>query len=229
MTGRVTISDVASAAGVSTASVSRVLNDKPDVTSDLRDRVLTTIERLGYRPNAVARGLRSRRSRTIGILTGDIDGIFTGPMMRGVEDAAATEGVGVFLCNSYGDVEREREHLRRLLDLQVDGVILMSGSGLRSRAAPALPLGHVPYVYLYQDTSDTTVPCIKADETGGARLAVDHLTSLGRRRIGFINGPAAWHAPHERLEGFMQGLEAAGVPYNAATSRFARDWQPEAG
>jgi LacI family transcriptional regulator len=227
--GRVTISDVARAAGVSTATVSRVLNDKPDVRPEVRDRVLSTIERLNYRPNAVARGLRSRRSKTIAILTGDIEGLFTGPMMRGVEDAAATEGVGVFLCNSYGEVEREREHLRRLLDLQVDGVIMMSGSGVRNRSAPALPLGSTPYVFCYDDTDDLSVPSIHADERGGARLAVEHLAAIGRTAIGIINGPAEWKAPHERLAGFREGLAEAQLPYLAAASVFAPSWQPEDG
>ncbi len=228
-TSRVTISDVARAAGVSTATVSRVLNDKPDVKSAVRDRVMTTIDRLNYRPSAVARGLRSRRSQTIAIVTGDIDGVFSGPMMRGVEEAAAADGVGVFLCNSYGEIERERQHLRRLLDLHVDGVILMSGSGLRNRSAPALALGSVPYVFCYDDTDDHSVPSIHADERAGARLAVDHLVAGGRRRIGFVNGPITWRAPHERLAGFREGLAAADLPYDRATALFCPSWEPEAG
>jgi LacI family transcriptional regulator len=226
---RATISDVARAAAVSTATVSRVLNDKPEVKPDVRERVLSTIERLGYRPNAVARGLRSSRTRTVAILTGDIEGVFTGAMMRGVEAAAAMEGVGVFLCNSYGEVEREREHLRRLLDLQVDGVIMMSGSGVRSRSVPALPLGPTPYVFCYDDTDDLSVPSIRADERGGAWLAVEHLASVGRRRIGFVNGPASWKVPHERLTGFREGLDAAGLPFLPGASVFAPSWEPEDG
>src|SRR5690349_20683131 len=136
---RITMRDVASVAWVSTATVSKVLNERPDVGDEVRKRVLDTIARLGYRPNAVARGLRSRHTDTIAILTDDLEGIFTTALMRGVEDAASDYNTSVLLANSYGDPEKERTHLRRLLDRQVDGLIIMSGNRVRPRSGPALP------------------------------------------------------------------------------------------
>jgi len=227
--GRVTIRDVAGAAQVSTATVSKVLNHRPDVGPVVRQRVLDTIDRLGYRPSATARSLRVRRSDTIAIITDDLEGIFTSAMMRGVDDAASAFDVSVFLCNSYGDPERERGHLLRLLDKQVDGVIFMSGNRVRRRSAPAVALGDVPHIFLYEYSDDEATPCVLPDDEQGARLAVDHLLAAGARRIGFINGPIGWDASHDRLRGYQQTLRQQTVPVDPALTVFADSWNPEEG
>ncbi|WP_433222221.1 LacI family DNA-binding transcriptional regulator [Dactylosporangium sp. CS-047395] len=227
--GRVTMRDVASVAGVSTATVSKVLNDRPDVGPEVRQRVLDTIGRLGYRVNAVARGLRARTTDTIAILTDDLEGIFTTALMRGVEEAASDYDVSVLLANSYGDPEKERKHLRRLLDRQVDGLIIMSGNRVRPRSGPALPLPDTPYVFLYEYGMAEPVPSILPDDRGGAALAARHLLDLGRRRIAFINGPASWEATADRLDGFTAALRAAGQDPDPALVRHAASWSPEDG
>ncbi|WP_433364253.1 LacI family DNA-binding transcriptional regulator [Actinoplanes sp. CA-142083] len=226
---RVTIRDVARAAGVSTATVSKVLNERPDVGDEVRRRVHETITRLGYRPNAVARGLRALHTNTIAILTDDLEGIFTNALMRGVEDAASAYDVSVLLANSYGDPERERTHLRRLLDRQVDGLIIMSGNRVRSRSGPALPLPGVPYVFLYEYGTSEPVPSVLPDDRGGAVLAAQHLIDIGRRRVAFINGPASWDATGERLEGLRATMEAAGRHLDPALVRHSPSWSPEDG
>ncbi|UWZ57061.1 LacI family DNA-binding transcriptional regulator [Dactylosporangium aurantiacum] len=224
-----TMRDVATVAGVSTATVSKVLNDRPDVGAEVRQRVLETITRLGYRPNAVARGLRSRHTDTIAILTDDLEGIFTNALMRGVEDAASEYDVSVLLANSYGDPEKERKHLRRLIDRQVDGLIIMSGNRVRPRPGPALPLPGTPYVFLYEYGTSEPVPSVLPDDRGGAVLAARHLTGLGRRRIGFINGPASWDATRDRLEGLTVTVHEAGLTLDPALVRHAPSWSPEDG
>nr|BFE57717.1 LacI family DNA-binding transcriptional regulator [Dactylosporangium thailandense] len=227
--GRVTMRDVASVAGVSTATVSKVLNDRPDVGPEVRQRVLDTIGRLGYRVNAVARGLRARTTDTIAILTDDLEGIFTTTLMRGVEEAASEYDVSVLLANSYGDPEKERKHLRRLLDRQVDGLIIMSGNRVRPRSGPALPMPDTPYVFLYEYGMAEPVPSILPDDRGGAALAARHLLDLGRRRIGFINGPASWEATADRLDGFTATLREAGAEPDPLLIRHAASWSPEDG
>ncbi len=226
---RVTMRDVASVAGVSTATVSKVLNERPDVGPEVRRRVLETITRLGYRPNTVARGLRSRHTDTIAILTDDLEGIFTNALMRGVEDAASAYDVSVLLANSYGDPEKERKHLRRLIDRQVDGLIIMSGNRVRPRSGPALPLPGTPYVFLYEYGTNEPVPSVLPDDRGGAVQATQHLIDIGRRRIGFINGPASWEATRDRLDGLTATMRAAGLPLEAAFVRHAPSWSPEDG
>ncbi|MBU2663942.1 LacI family transcriptional regulator [Actinoplanes bogorensis] len=229
MSERVTMRDVAAIAGVSSATVSKVINERPDVGAEVRARVLETIARLGYRPNAVARGLRARHTDTIAILTDDLEGIFTNALMRGVEDAASAYDVSVLLANSYGDPEKERRHLRRLLDRQVDGLIIMSGNRVRPRSGPALPLPGTPYVFLYEYGAAEPVPSILPDDRSGAELAARHLIGIGRRRIAFLNGPASWDATRERLDGFTATIREAGLPLEPGLVQHASSWSPEDG
>jgi LacI family transcriptional regulator len=107
------IRDVALRAGVSPSTVSKALNGAPHVTAETRARVLEAATVLGYRPNSIARSLKTKRTRTIGLVTDDLGDAFTMPMMRGVEIAASEAGVSVFLCNSYGERDGERHSYRR--------------------------------------------------------------------------------------------------------------------
>lgn len=226
--GGTTISDVAKLAGVSPATVSKVMNNAPDVATLTRQRVMDAVGKLDFRPNNVARSLRVKHTRTLGLVTDDIEGVFTTSLARGVEEAASIAGFSVFLCNSFSEAARERAHLEVLLDKQVDGVILLSGYRVRERGAPALPLGQVPVVYLYQYTHDLPVPCVLPDDRGGAELGVNHLLGLGRRRIALINGPPRYEATSQRLDGYRHALEAAGVVFDASLVR-AGSWHEDSG
>lgn len=225
---RVTLKDVAIASGVTTSTVSKVVNQRTDVGPEVRQRVLETITRLGFHPNSVARGLRTQRSDTLAIVTDDLEGIFTNAMMRGVEDAASRAGFGVFLCNSYGNQDRERLQLQRLLDKQVDALIFMSGNRVGGRPEPALPLHGTPFVYLYE-YGDAEVPTVLPDDTGGAALAADHLVHSGATEIAFINGPPEWEATGDRLRGFADQLAAHHLPLQPDHLRSARSWSAEEG
>lgn len=208
------IRDVALRAGVSLSTVSKALNGAPHVTPETRSRVLEAAAALGYRPNSIARSLKTKRTRTIGLVTDDLGDAFTMPMMRGVEIAASEAEVSVFLCNSYGERDGERVHLEALLDKQVDAIILMSGYRVRERAAPARALAGLPVVYLYQYTSEVQVPCIVPDDAGGGALAAEHLLELGHRRVAMINGPQHFQAARDRVAGFASALERAAVPWS---------------
>ena len=228
-TRRVTIHTVAKVAGVSSATVSNVLNDAPHVSQAMRQRVLSVVETLNFRPNSVARSLKTKSTATIGLVTNDIDGVFTMPMMRGVEEAVSAEGLSVLLCNAYGGAQREREHLTLLLNKQVDGIILMNGNRIHERGLPALPLGDVPVVYLFQYTHDLPIPCVVPDNFGGGVLGTQHLISLGRRRIALINGPAHhYDATYLRLGGYKQALQEAGLAVDPALLRVG-DWHERSG
>ena len=225
---RVTIRDVAQLADVSPATVSKVMNGAPHVSRSAQERVLAAISKLGYRPNSVARSLKLKSTATIGLVTDDLEGVFTMSMMRGVEEAVSAEGFSVFLCNSYGESARERQHLEVLVNKQVDGVILMSGYKVRNRAAPALPLKDIPVVYLYQYTRELSAPCVLPDDFGGAALGTEHLISSGRCRIALLNGPYRYEATLSRLAGYRGALEAAGLPFNPALVRVA-EWNESSG
>jgi LacI family transcriptional regulator len=224
----VTIRDVAQLANVSPATVSKVLNDAPYVSESARERVLSAVSKLNFRPNVIARSLKKSQTATIGLLTDDLEGVFTTSMMRGVEEVASAQGFSVFLCNSYGQMESEKAHLEVLLAKQVEGIILLSGYRVRQRGAPGLLLGNVPVVYLYQYTRDIAAPCIIPDDVGGGRIATEHLIAAGRTRIGLINGPAHYEATHQRAEGYQQALAAAGLPFDPALVRVGK-WHENSG
>ncbi|MBK8022679.1 MAG: LacI family DNA-binding transcriptional regulator [Chloroflexi bacterium] len=224
----VTIRDVARLAGVSPATVSKVMNNAPYVSEEKRVLVRAAADKLNFRPNSIARSLKMSRTATLGLITDDLEGVFTMSMMRGVEDVVSAQGFSVFLCNSYGDPARERMHLQVLIDKKVDGIILLSGYRVRQRGAPALPLGDVPVVYLYQYTDDTPVHSVIPDDFGGAALGAHHLLSLGKRRIAIINGPGHYEATRHRLAGVQHALEIAGVPFDPALVR-AGKWYESSG
>jgi LacI family transcriptional regulator len=123
---------------------------------------------------------------------------------------------------------RERVHLEVLIDKKVDGVILLSGYRVRSRGAPALPLGKTPVVYVYQYTHDVPVPCIVPDDFGGAVSGMRHLLDLGRRRIGVINGPTHYEAAQLRLAGVQHALQEAGLPFDPGLVRTGK-WYESSG
>ena len=225
---RITIRDVAQLADVSPATVSKVMNGAPHVSRSAQERVLAAISKLNYRPNSVARSLKLKSTATIGLVTDDLEGVFTMSMMRGVEEAVSAQGFSVFLCNSYGEPARERQHLEVLLNKQVDGIILMSGYKVRNRAAPALPLKDIPVVYLYQYTREVPAPCVLPDDFGGAALGTHHLIAKGRRRVALLNGPYRYEATLVRLAGYRQALEDARLPFDPALVRVA-EWNESSG
>jgi len=224
----VTIRDVAQLANVSPATVSKVLNGGPYVSKAARQRVLDAIEKLNYRPNTIARSLRKSHTATIGLVTDDLEGVFTMAMMHSIEEAASAQGFSVFLCNSYGEMARERAHLEVLLANQVSGIILMSGYKVRERSAPALELGNLPVVYLYQYTRDLAIPCIIPDDQGGGEIGTRHLLALGRRRIALINGPMHFEAAQLRLAGYQHALKAQDIAFDPALVRTGK-WHEQSG
>lgn len=224
----VTIKDIARVAGVAPSTVSKALNGSPEVSEPTRANITAVATRLGYRPNAIARSLKVRRTHTLGVITNDRDGAFTTAMVHGVAKVASDHSFGVFLCNSYGGVAKERQHIELLLDKQVDGII-MTGFKVEERGAPAATTGNLPLVYLYSYTSASDSPCVLPEDEGGGRLATEHLVRLGHTRIGFINGPPNFEATHLRLAGYRQTLEGNGLAVEASLIETAGDWNQDSG
>lgn len=223
-----TISDVARLAGVSTATVSKVLNSTGSIGAETRARVLDAARKLNYQPNNIARSLRSRRTRTVGIITDDLEGVFTMSMVRGLETYMSDQGFTAFVCNSYGHYAREKSHIDALLANQVDGLVLMSGYRVRERGAPAAPTGSLPVVYLYQYSSEFEVPCIVPDDEGGGMLGTQRLLSAGCRRVALIGGPERYEASMKRLSGYRRALEGAGIRFDPLLVR-SGSWEADAG
>ncbi|MEU4832169.1 LacI family DNA-binding transcriptional regulator [Streptosporangium sp. NPDC023615] len=204
-----TISDVASLAGVSIATVSKALNGKDNVRPDTRRRVLEAAEQLSFRPNALARNLLTGQSRTVGLLTSDSVGRFGIPVLLGAEDAFGAGEMAVVLCDARGDAIREQHHLRMLLSRRVDGLIVVGGStDPRPSISRELP---IPVVYAYGPSDDPGDVSFTPDDVGGAVLAVRHLLATGRRRIAHVTGPTHYKAAADRAEGARRALEEAGL------------------
>jgi LacI family transcriptional regulator len=227
-TRRVGIADVAALAGVSLGTASKALNGRGTLREETRARVRAAAEQLGFTPNAVARSLLSGRTFTVGIITTDSYGRFSIPMTRGVEDSLGVGEMIAFLCDSRDDPIREQHHLRKLLERQVDGIIVAGRrTDAREPLAEHLP---VPVVYAFGRSRDPNDCSVVSDERGAARLAVEHLVKTGRRRIAHITGPQSHESARERATGaglFLRehGLDLAGEPlfggWTEAWGRFA--------
>ena len=208
--GRATLADVARLAGVSIATASKAINGRAQVRAETRVRVLKAADQLSFSPNALARGLLLGRSGTVGLITSDLEGRFSIPVLMGAEDAFGTGSISVFLCDARGDAIRERHHLNALLSRRVDGLIVV-GSATNSRPSlgPNLP---VPVVYAYAPSESPDDVSITADNVGAGRLAVEHLMAMGRSRIAHISGDPSYTAAQDRAEGALAALTAAGLP-----------------
>jgi LacI family transcriptional regulator len=206
-----TLSDVARHAGVSIATASKALNDRADVASTTRARVLAAAEELAFTPNAMARGLLAGRTGTVGLLTSDLEGRFMLPILMGAEDAFGAGRINVFLCDARGDAIREQHHLRELLSRRVDGIIVV---GRQTDPRPSLgPNIPVPVVYAYAPSDDPRDLSLTPDNVAGGRMAIEHLLACGRRRIAHISGDPAYAAAQDRLEGARAALAADGLDF----------------
>lgn len=214
MTSRVTMADVAREAGVSLMTVSRVVNDKGEISQATRQRVLQIIEQLGYRPSAIARGLATQRTGTLGLVVPDIANPFFSDLARGAEDKAYAAGYNIFLCNTKEDPQREMSTLESLAEKRVDG-LLVCGSRLGDDSLRAA-LSHHPIVVLINrqlpDCDLAGTVCV--DEVAGGRLATEHLLQSGHRAVGFLAGPPASHSGRLRAVGYRAALDAAGLSYH---------------
>ena len=222
----VTITDVARLAGVSPGTASKALNGRGGISADTADRVRQAAERLGYQPNALARGLLTGRSFTVGLITTDSFGRFSIPVMQGAEDALGPGRISVFLCDSRDDPIREQHYLRTLLERRVDGIIVTG-----RRQDPREPIGRglpVPVVYAMTHSTDPAdLSLIPDDEEGGA-LAVRHLLSTGRTSIGHVTGPPRFKAAVLRAAGAQKALAAAGLELAGGEPLFG-EWTEEWG
>lgn len=214
--GRVRIYDVASRAGVSVATASKALNDTGRMTEETRSRVKAAAAELGFRPNAMARGLIQKRSFTIGLLTNDTYGRFTLPVMAGISEALVDQGVSVFLCGIEDDPALGRVHLDAMLDKQVDGIIA-SGKRIDRRLPVDLSNLPVPVVYAFTEGHEGSVTLV-SDDVQGAGEAVSHLIGLGRKRIVHVTGPEGFASVRERASAYRAALGGGGVVLHGAWS-----------
>ncbi len=208
------MADVAREVGVSMMTVSRVINDKDDVSPATRQRVLEAIERLGYRPSGIARGLATHHTGTLGLVIPDVANPFFAEVARGVEQIAYAEGYNVFLCNTDEDPERELDVLGSLEEKRVDGIVLCS-SRLDSVDLQLLVNANPAVVLINRrvDGGERSAAAVLVDDVLGGQLTAGHLLSRGHRAIGFLSGPVESRSGQGRVEGYRQALVAHHIPY----------------
>lgn len=211
------IKDVAEEAGVSTATVSRVLAGKPHVRTALQKRVLAAVEKLNYRPNLVARSLRAQQSSTIGLIVSDIRNPYFTAVSRAVEDTAHENGFSVFLCNTDENPEKELMYLNLMRDENVAGLIF---SPTRQTAVrfPQLNLG-IPTVVVDRSVKADNVDVVLIDNVAAARQLAVHLLENGYRRIAALFGEASTTG-RQRRQGFEEALVAYGLPVDKSLLQF---------
>jgi DNA-binding LacI/PurR family transcriptional regulator len=209
-----TIRDVALRAQVSTATVSRVLagigNPKPDTAA----AVLRAVDELGYRPSGVARSLRMKRTRTLGLIVTDIQNPFFPELVQAADTAARGLGYSILLGSAAYDEMRAVHYLDLMVDRRVDGMIVAS-SQISETSWRWLLATPVPVVVVNAEPQDPRVTVITSDNEGGSRLAVEHLVRLGHTRIGYLRGPHAFTAAGPRLAGFRAACVEAGLDPDA--------------
>ncbi len=221
--GRTTIHDVAAAAGVSISTASKALNDTGRVSVETRERVKRIAGEAGFRPNALARGLLSKRSFTIGLLTNDTYGRFTLPLMQGISEALVDHGVSVFLCAIEDDPALGQIHVEAMLEKQVDGIIA-SGKRVDRHLPVDLSKVPVPVVYAFTEGAPDSVT-FRSDDAQGARLAVEWLVKSGRHRIVHVTGPEDFFSVRERAGAYRHVIGGEGL---VLYGQWAEAWGHEA-
>ncbi len=210
---RVTIQDVADAAGVSRQTVSRAINDRGEIGPETRARVLRIAEEMGYRPSSIARGLATQHTGTLGLVVPDVANPFFAEVARGAEHAAYARGYNVFLCNTDEDPQRELAVLRSLEDKRVDGVLLCS-SRLDEPTLRAALAHHASVVLLNRQLNGDDFGTVLIDDKLGGAIITRHLLQRGHQAIGFLTGPPASWSGRKRMEGYFETLQAAAISYN---------------
>ena len=209
----VQIKDVAEHAGVSSATVSRVLSNKPHVRAELKERVLKSVAELAYEPNRVARSLRSRRSTVIGLVISDIRNAFYNTVVRAIEDFAFEQGYAVFLCNSDENPEKELFYLNLLKAEKVAGVIITPA---RENASNSGSFKHsdIPMVAVDRRIPNFKMDSVLTNNTEASFQLVSELIAKGHKRIGAVLSDLSITTGRERFEGYKQAILEAGLEFS---------------
>jgi LacI family transcriptional regulator len=204
---RITISEVAREAGVSTMTVSRVLNGRGEITQETRARVQAIIEKLGYRPNSLARNLKTQTTQTLGLIVPDITNPFFPEFVKGAEDKAAELGYAMILCDFGRNSAHEKRALQLLEDKRVDGLILCS-SGLPDEELIALLRNQRSVVLFDRLVEPGIAGVVRVDDIYGGMLAANHLIAIGRRKLGILSGPKYYLGSAQRRYGFLSASDS---------------------
>jgi DNA-binding LacI/PurR family transcriptional regulator len=206
-----TIQDVARKAGVSTATVSHVVNHTRTVLPDTRRAVEQAVRELNYRPSAVARGLQTNITHTVGVLVADITSYFFAQIVRELEAAFEPQHYNLMVCNTDEQPERERRYLEMLYDKRVDGVIMVP-TGIKQPILQQFTKNSVPVVSMHRRPGTPCGPAVLSDDVAAGYAATEYLIKLGHRRIGVLARGRHLSPVVQRVDGYKSALKAHGIP-----------------
>ncbi len=210
----ITIYDVAKKAGVSMATVSRVVNGNPNVKPRTREKVMKVIDELDYRPNAVARGLASKKTTTVGVIIPDVTNVYFSSLARGIDDVATMYKYNIILANSDGNEEKEIQVFNTLLAKQVDGIIYM-GTHLTEKLREQIKRSKTPVVLAGSIDHKNEFVSVHVDYVKAVKEAVNNLLAHGDKRVAFVSGPLNYPINSEyRLKGYKEALAENGIEFD---------------
>lgn len=208
---RVTLHDVARETGVSIKTVSRVINEESVVGEATRADVQLAIDKLGYRPDEIARGLRGSRSHTVGLIVADISNPFSADLCKEVEEVARRRGYSVILCASAEDAAAEHEYIELLVQRRIDGLLLMPAPGDHDCFLREGEDG-LPIVAVDRPVSGADADTVLSESRPSARMAAEHLIWHGHRRVAFIGDDEGIYTARQRLAGYLDAMERRAYP-----------------
>ncbi|MBN2323914.1 MAG: LacI family DNA-binding transcriptional regulator [Spirochaetes bacterium] len=227
MNKRLNIAEVAKAAGVSTATVSRVLNEKPFVRENTRRKVLRVIDKTNYRVNAVARNLRRKKTHSIGIIISNVLSPFYSVIAKAVEDVALCNNFSMVLCNGGDKPKKERRYLQVLFENRVDGIII-SPTGENADYLKLLLSSGIAVCLIDRKVSGMVCDSVMVNNREASKEAVAHLLERGYRRIGLISGPKERTTGYLRMAGYLDAHKEYGIPPQERFIRYG-DFSLESG
>lgn len=204
----VTIREVGKTAGVSPATVGRVIGGYGHVSEATRERVLEAIRKLDYHPNAIAQSMKGKQRRTIGMIVSDICNPFFGMIVRAVEDTVVKHGYNLVICNTDDNVEKEALYLRTLAEKRVDGVLACTACEIDTTISRSMRKFYqqTPTIFVDRHAEGIDVPVVQGDNVGGAHEAIHYLIGLGHERIAIIAGGAIVSSIQQRMDGYEKAL-----------------------
>ncbi len=209
---KVTIKQVAKEAGVTPSVVSRIINNDESlsVRDSTRERVISVIEKLNYKPNAIARSLRVKHTKTIAMLIPDIANQFWPEVIKGAQLSASEQGYSLFLCSTDEDPDKELEYIELAVQKQTDGLLIAS-IYIEDKTIDIVNQHRIPFVLINRNTKDAKHSFVGADDFKGTCLAMEHLIEKGHKKIAIIAGLLYTDTGLERLRGYRMSLNRAGI------------------
>ncbi len=212
---RVSITDLATALGVSVSTISRALSNHPSISDATKKRVMKLAKELNYHPNHMAAGLRKGRSNMLGVLVPHIDGHFFTMVVKGIETVATKAGFNILICQSNEDVAHERKNIETLINAQVEGILVSLSRTTRDfKHFDKASKRDMPLVFFDRILDGRDVNAVVIDDRAGAYQSTAHLLAQGCRRIAHFAGPQHLNIYKNRLQGYLDALREHGVPYD---------------